>query len=68
MIGHKTRIRSLRNTEDRQQNDPSSHKDGGEEGCYYLSTGMTDWNFTVIASSIMRTDRNLGTPPTKQKT
>lgn len=67
-IGHKTGIRSLRNTEERQQNDPSSHKDGEEQGCHYLSIGMTDWNFSLIASSFLRTDRNLGTPPTKQET
>lgn len=68
MIGHKTGIRSLWNTEERQQNDPSSHKDGGKQGCHYLSIGMTDWTFTLIASSLLRTDRNLGTPPTKQET
>lgn len=68
MIGHKTGIRSLWNTEERQQNDPSSHKDRGEQGCHYLSTGMTDWKSSLIASSLLRTDRNLGTAPTKQET
>lgn len=38
MIGHKAGIRVLWNTEERQQNDPSSHKDGEERGCHYLST------------------------------
>lgn len=68
MIGRKAGIRGLWNTEERQQNDPSSHKDRGERGCHYLSMGMTDWNSSVIASSILRTDRNLGTPPTKGET
>lgn len=68
MIGHKTGIRSLLKTEERQQNDPSSHKDRAEQRCHYLSTAMTDWNFSLIASSLLRTDRNLGTPPTNQET
>lgn len=68
MIGHKTGIRSLLKTEERQQNDPSSHKDRAEQSCHYLSTAMTDWNFSLIASSLLRTDRNLGTPPTNQET
>lgn len=60
MIGHKTGIRSLLKTEERQQNDPSSHKDRAEQSCHYLSTAMTDWNFSLIASSLLRTDRNFG--------
>lgn len=38
------------------------------QGCRYLSMGMTDWNFFLIASSLLRADRNLGTQPTKQET
>lgn len=28
---------------------------------------MTDWKFALIASSVMRTDRNLGTTPKQQR-
>lgn len=33
------------------------------EACHYLSMGLTDWNSSLIAPSILRTDRNLGTTP-----
>lgn len=54
----------------RKYNKTTPHSSWGKrkEGCQWLSAGLTDWNFSAIASSLLRTDRNLGTPPTKQET
>lgn len=62
-VGTETNMRGIKRqriTEDRQQNDPSSHK-GGEGAEPSLPECSNDrLGVHSIASSLMRTDRNLG--------
>lgn len=53
-------IRSQRITEDRRQNDPSSHKEGEGAGPSVPECSNDRLGVHSIASSLMRTDRNLG--------